>query len=185
MGAFTWVGQFLEAIFSIFPRLIIVRATHAGVKWPCGGEPVELLPGLHIYWPLVTEYELKETARQTKTMPPQGLTTRDLKPVTIQLVVVFRVRDIIKAEGKINWDTDSTVRDISQAAAVKVICDTDFEDLIRNATGSIKEALTQSCRKELDKFGVTVLECKLNQVTTSNVITHIGLSLVVAGEEND
>ena len=183
MGAFTWIGQFFEAIFSIFPRLIIVRATHAAVKWPCGGEPVELLPGLHVYWPLVTEYELKETARQTKVMPPQGLTTSDLIPITIQLLCVYRIRDVIKAEGKQNWDTDSTVRDISQAAAVEVVCSMTFKELIKNATGSVKDRLTAACKKELDKFGVTVLECKLNQVTTAQVLNHIGVSLVVAGEE--
>jgi hypothetical protein len=45
--------------------ILIIRATHGGVKWVRGKRIKALGPGLHIWWPLTTEVEVIVTARQT------------------------------------------------------------------------------------------------------------------------
>jgi len=32
-SAFAWLNQLFQAIYQLFPRILIVRATHGGVKW--------------------------------------------------------------------------------------------------------------------------------------------------------
>ena len=35
-SAFAWLNQLMEAFYRLFPRIIVVRATHGGVKWVRG-----------------------------------------------------------------------------------------------------------------------------------------------------
>ena len=69
-SAFAWLNQLIEAVFRFCPRIVIVRATHAGVKWVHGWKVKAMPPGLHWYWPLTTEVEVLVTARQTLASRP-------------------------------------------------------------------------------------------------------------------
>lgn len=160
--AFGWLSQIFEAILKFFPRIVIVRATHGGVKWQCGSKVKPMLPGLHVYWPLTTDIEVIVTARQTIAIPSQVLTTQDDKKVVVQCVVVYKIRDIVKAIGAANWDVDSTMSDITQAAVVGVIARHTFRELLDSISDtSITTNLTAAVRKELRRFGVHVSRCKL------------------------
>ena len=75
--AFAWLGQIFDAILSFVPRVLIVRATHGGVKWRHGSQVISMLSGLHVYWPLVTEIEIIVTARQTLSLPKQDEQKKD------------------------------------------------------------------------------------------------------------
>jgi len=168
--AFAWLGEIFEAILKFVPRILIVRATHAGVKWRHGSEVRSMAPGLHVYWPLVTEIEVIVVARQTLSLPPQVLTTKDNKKVIVGNVVVYKIRDVVQAIGKINWDVDTTINDITLAAVVSVIARHTLEELLEMvAEDKLNDRLTEATRKELRQFGVFVSRCKLTDFADCKV----------------
>jgi len=168
--AFAWLGQIFEAILMFIPRILIIRATHCGVKWKHGSDVRPMMPGLHAYWPLVTEIEVIVTARQTLAPPKQILTTKDNKKVVIGLVVVYKIRDIVQAIGKINWDVDTTINDITQAAVVSVIAGHTLQEMLDMvAADQLNDCLTEATRKELRQFGVFVSRCKLTDFSDCRV----------------
>jgi regulator of protease activity HflC (stomatin/prohibitin superfamily) len=146
----------------LVPRIIIVRATHGGVKWKRGHKVVAMNPGLHVYWPLLTDIEIIVTARQTLALPIQVLTTKDQKKVVVGTVVVYKIKDVIHAIGRMNWDVDTTINDITQAAVTSVIAKHSFQEIIDMIGDDKSEStLTDAVRKELRPFGVSVRRCKL------------------------
>jgi regulator of protease activity HflC (stomatin/prohibitin superfamily) len=185
--AFAWFGELFEGMISVFPRVIIVRATHGGIKWVRGSKVVPLSPGWYIYWPLTTEYEVIPTGRQTHTPPKQTLTTRDGKSVSIGIVVVYRINDIHQAIGKNNWDVDATVNDVSQAAVTSVIASKTYEQLRQMVCDDVlNDELKTAAKKELSQFGVLVQQCKLTDETrceVTKVIHDVPHLHVQTGEE--
>ena len=170
-AAFSWLGQVFEAILLLFPRVAIIRATHGGVKWRCGSKVIALAPGLHIWWPLISEIEILPTARQTHNVPTQVLTTRDNKKAVIGIVVVYRINNVILAFGQLNWDVDTTVNDIAQAAVVSVIAQYTFVELLEKlGSDKMNCLLTQAAKKELDKFGVAVQQAKITDFAECRVL---------------
>jgi regulator of protease activity HflC (stomatin/prohibitin superfamily) len=160
--AFAWLGQIFDAVLKFVPRIVIVRATHAGVRWRMGARVHAMPPGLHVYWPLTTDIEVLVTARQTNNVPIQVLLTKDRVKLVAGAVVVFKIRDIVQAIGKNNWDVDTTVNDITQAALASVIAESTFDELLAGlSNGELNIKLTQAVRKELRQFGVFVSRCKL------------------------
>lgn len=169
--AFGWLSEVFNAILSLVPRIVIIRATHGGVKWRRGKHIIAMPPGLHIYWPLMTEIEVMPTARQSKNIPIQHLTTKDGKKVAIGVVVVYRIKDVVQAFGGANWDVDTTVNDISQAAVVCQIAGRTHDELLTMiGAGILNGPLTEATRKELSKFGVSVLRCKLTDFAECRVL---------------
>ena len=76
-SALGWLQSIFDTILKLFPRLLIVGATHGGVKFVRGSKVVELKPGLHLYWPIVTEIETYCVVRQVIDLPTYTLTTKD------------------------------------------------------------------------------------------------------------
>jgi regulator of protease activity HflC (stomatin/prohibitin superfamily) len=161
-GAFTWLTQIIEALGRFIPRLVIIRATHAGVKWKCGSQVKAMAPGLHFYWPLTTEVEVMVTARQTLAIPDQVLATKDGKKIVVKTLVVYRIGDIVKAIGKQNWDVDVTVTDLTQAVVVRVIANHTWAEILAGVGDeTFNKTLTHAVRRELRQFGVSVARCRI------------------------
>lgn len=159
--AFNWLGWLAESVLSLVPRIVIVRATHGGVKWRRGKHVMLMEPGLHIYWPIVTDYCVIVTARQTLNLVTQVLTTRDSRKIAVGVVVVYRIADVVLAIGKVNWDVDTTISDIAQAAVVSVIASREYNELLEMlGSGQLGELLTRATKAELRKYGVSVRQCK-------------------------
>jgi regulator of protease activity HflC (stomatin/prohibitin superfamily) len=161
-SAFAWLSQLVETFYKFIPHIVIIRATHAGVKWVRGHKIKALDPGLHFYWPLTTEVEIQVAARQTLAIPDQILTTKDGKKVTVKTLVVYKIRDIVQAIGKINWDTDVTVTDLAQSAVVNIVATRTVDEILKGiADESLTMLLTKAVRRELRQYGVYVARCKL------------------------
>jgi regulator of protease activity HflC (stomatin/prohibitin superfamily) len=97
-----------------------------------------------------------------KPLPIQVLTTKDQKKVVVGTVVVYKIKDVIHAIGRMNWDVDTTINDITQAAVTAVIAKHTFQeimDMIGN--DQFETTLTEAVRKKLRPFGVSVQRCKL------------------------
>lgn len=166
MGAFEWVGQIVEYVLKIVPRLVLIRATHRGIKWRLGKKVFELKPGLHMYWPLITDMETVVVARQTLNLPTQVLLTKDRQQIVVGCLIVYRIKDIILAIGERNFDVDSTVSDITQAAIVEVCSRRSLTELQDGITGEVEKSLTNTVRKRLRQFGVYVTRCAVTDFST-------------------
>jgi len=168
---FGWIGAVFDALLSLIPRIIIVRATHGGVRWRKGRIVKPLAPGLHMYWPVMTDYAIIVTARQTYNLPTQILTTSDNRKVVVGLLVVYRIHDVVQAIGKVNWDVDTTIGDITQAAVVGIIASQPFDKLLGTiATNELNNKFTEATRHELKKYGVSISQCKLTDFAECRVL---------------
>jgi regulator of protease activity HflC (stomatin/prohibitin superfamily) len=170
-SAFAWLNQIFQAIYQFFPRILIVRATHGGVKWVRGKRVVALQPGLHVYWPLTTDVEVIVTARQTLSIPDQYMITKDWKTVGFKTLVVYRIPDVERAIGRNNWDVDTTINDLTQAAVARVIVTHTCEEILAaQANGSLAHMCTKEVRRELRQYGVYISRCKLVDFAPTKVI---------------
>lgn len=186
---FGLLGQILESILSVVPRLVIIRATHQGLKWRYGKHAIAVDPGLSFYWPLVTDMEQYVVARQTLNLPTQVLMTRDKKQVVVGAFIVYKISDIVQAIGERNWHVDATVADITQAAIVEEIMGRDLDDLLAGISGGknseLNKALTANCKGELRQFGVGVGRAGLTDFSTCRVHKVLGgdITRLAADEE--
>ena len=158
-------------------RLMIIRATHEGVRWRRGKKPQRMKSGLHWYWPLVTEVELAVVAHQPLNLVGQTATTKDGQEVIVSGFIVFNIRDVVLAIGERNFDVDDTVGNIAQAAIFEIIMGHSFDDLrdgFADRGSELSKALTVSCRKQLSQFGVSVHRCGLTDFSKSRVYRLVG-----------
>ena len=170
-AAFAWLNQLIQTFYRFIPHLLIVRATHGGVKWVGGSKVVALEPGLHVYWPLTTDVEVIVTARQTLALPEQVLTTKDGKKIVAKTLVVYKIRDVIHAIGKINWDSDTTINDLTQSAVVHVVATHTYDEIMRGIQDeTLTTTLTKAVRKELRQFGVHIVRSKLVDFAETKVL---------------
>lgn len=172
-NAFAWIGGLVEWFGAFIPRLKIVRSTHAGVKFRQGSRPQRMGPGLHVYWPLVTEVEIIPVARQTHNLPSQSLLTKDAKQVVVGGVVVYAIGDVVATLSK-NWDVYDTLNDITLVAIAEVITTHDLAYLLENLTTEVQAKLTAVTRKKLRTYGVRVFRTALTDFSTAIIIKNLG-----------
>lgn len=169
-SAFAWLSELVHTFYKFIPHILIIRATHGGVKWVRGKKIKPLAPGLHFYWPLTTEVEILVTARQTLAIPDQVLATKDGKTVVVKTLVVYKIRDVVHAVGRVNWDVDTTINDLTQSAVVRVIATHTYEEIMQGIRDdTLTQTLTTEVRKELRQFGVYVVRSKLVDFATCRV----------------
>lgn len=166
---FDWIGELVEWMVQIVPRLLVVRTTHRAVKFSRGKNLKLVEPGLNWWWPLVTEVVLVPVARQTINLPTQRLVTKCGKRVVASAVVVYTISDAIQAVGK-SWDYDETIRDISMANIAAIITGHDYKDLVEGLGSGMRAELTRACRGGLSKYGVRVQRCLLTDFCPATVI---------------
>ncbi len=170
--AFAWLGEIMNWIGKWFPRLVIVRSTHAGVRFRHGSKASALNPGLRVYWPLVTEIEVIPTARQTHNLPTQALLTSDGKKVVVSGVVVYAINDVVATIAR-NWDVSDTLNDISMVAITKIVTTHTLEYLLQHLTDEVQDKLTHETRRRLRRYGVSVYWTALTDFSECVVIKNI------------
>lgn len=117
-----------------------------------------LAPGLHIYWPVVTELEIVTVVRQTIDHKPQTITLRDGTTICVRAVSVWRIVDAVKVWTE-NWDISNTVDDLATASLVDILsCVT--KDQLSPIT-VINSLATLESRKLLAPYGVEIESTKL------------------------
>jgi regulator of protease activity HflC (stomatin/prohibitin superfamily) len=163
-----WLTKILDLIISFVPRMVKIRKTHGGVRWPRCGEPVEMKPGISVVWPLVTDWEVVVVARQTEPLPPQSLTLADGTQVTVKGICVYSICDVVAAFGERNWDISSTVGDLSLAAISEVVCRLDKEKI--KHMSKVSAQITRRARAKLEEYGVRVEKCSLIEISLSRTI---------------
>ncbi len=179
---FSWLSDIFNGILQFIPRPLIIRATHGGIVWVFGSKVVELKPGWRWVWPLIMDWEIIPVARQTERIQDQALITKDSKQVVVRVIVIYSIRDLVQAIGQRNWDVGTTVNDIAAAAVIQVVTKWELNDLLTEITGTVEEQLTETCKRELNKFGVTVHKCCFIDFSTCRVYKIMGNSPVETEE---
>lgn len=173
--ALSWVGDIVRALLQFIPRLVLVRATHGAVRFRFGKKAIEMKPGVHFYWPLVTEVDRIVVARQSQDIPPQVLTTADGASVAVAGFATYGISNVVRAIGSKNWDVDGTVKEICAAAIAEVIVQhtlAELRDYLKS--GELRKMLTAECKKQLRQYGVAVKRCSLTDFATCRVYRVIG-----------
>lgn len=155
-----WILELIEAFGSLFPRLHHVRKTHQAVKFK-SGKAVPLGPGLHWYWPIVSEVEELVVVRQTLNLATQAVSAACGRTLALSGVVVYEISDIEKALCK-SHDIEETASDVALCCVVEALQTVTYNELQKLlASGDLTELLTKRARSRLRPFGVRVLSCSL------------------------
>lgn len=72
-----WLGTFFDVIISLFPHLLVIEQGECYIKHKRGKHPVILNPGLHWYWPIISNAEAVDLKWRVIETTAQALTTAD------------------------------------------------------------------------------------------------------------
>ena len=153
--ALGWIGQLVEWVASFIPHYVHVKATHMCVMFTRGHTTVKG-PGLHWYLPFWSDPMMYPIKRQTLNLPPQVLTTKDVREILASVVVTYEIDDIHKALVD-TYDFEDTIRETSQGAVKKVISAKTFDEILNNQH-EIDVELCRRIRSVIRPFGVRVVE---------------------------
>jgi len=179
MDLFSILGELFRSLLKVVPRLVLVRSTHAGVKFRYGTKVLRMdstngifKSGLHFVWPLVTEHEIIPVVRQAIELPAQYLTTKDGATIAVSGTLVFEVSDIVKAMTETS-DFEDDMSTIAAAHIKKTLMKFTFEEIKVNSE-EVDKRLTREMRSALRFAGVRVLEVCLSDFSKTRVLSLFG-----------
>ncbi len=181
---FSWLAEIFNGLLSFIPRPVIVRATHGGIKWRWGHKVIELKPGWRWIWPLTTDWEIIVVARQTHNIvKPQAVESLDGETLAVSALIVYSINDIVKAIGCRNWAVDTTINDIAESAVIHTFSKYPYDYIQQNLCTKIEEELTETCKRELLKYGVLVQQAKISGFAKVEMKMLLGINSHVNFEE--
>ena len=167
-SALGWLGDIFKFIFSLFPHIVIVRKTHAGICWRYGAHERIWDPGLHVYWPLVSEYELYPTVEQTINLQTQTLVTADNCTIAVGGIIQIRIDRVGDILGKV-FDPEQTVSDVCMVALRRVITQRTMDEL-RKESDRLDGELQAAVQAKVAAYGVYVLAAALSDFSPCFVV---------------
>ena len=165
-SALGWIGQIAAWVRQFIPKWIIIPTTHGGVKWVRGKRLVELTPGIHWYWPVVTVLQTYPIVRQSVDLRPQVMVDADWKTFSAGVVVTYTVADL-KQLLSTTFDPDEVMSEISLAAIYSVLTTLTLEEL---QTNDISSALTKAIQDLVTPYGVHVVRAALTEMSPCRVV---------------
>ena len=165
-SALGWIGQIAAGVRQFIPKWIIIPTTHGGVKWVRGKRLVELTPGIHWYWPVVTVLQTYPIVRQSVDLRPQVMVDADGKTFSAGVVVTYTVADL-KQLLSTTFDPDEVMSEISLAAIYSVLTTLTLEEL---QTNDISSALTKAIQDLVTPYGVHVVRAALTEMSPCRVV---------------
>lgn len=169
-SALAWVGQLIDWVGKLIPRWIILNTTEGAVKFVRGTDPVLLGPGIHWWWPAVTEMKPWVVARQSVNLAAQTITTKDGKVIAVGGLLIFRIQDALTLMTD-TWDPDQTIRDLAAGALHEACSQATWEELqTAKNSGLLNKQLRAAMRRRLKPFGVKVLQATLTDFAPARVL---------------
>ena len=160
---FGWLGGFIEWVFQWVPVYEIVQVNERGVKYPRGGEAVELEPGIHWYVPNLSEVVKHHVSRCILYVEPLSLETSDEKPIPVQVgaVLTYHIIDVLRYEVE-NFDADESMAEVAQGELQDIITSHHWDDLKGGTAEGTRLGgkLARRMGKALEPFGVEVESCR-------------------------
>jgi regulator of protease activity HflC (stomatin/prohibitin superfamily) len=167
-AAFGWLDQLAQFVGALFPRLLVVKTSDRVLKYVRGRTQVLLEPGLHVYWPLVTELEACCVVRQVVVHKPHVLETADGVQVIAAGITSYRIVDPVQFLAE-NEDPYSTIDDVVAAAIRQVVVSRDY-DVLGDALPETDAELTAASRRLLRPFGVRVEHTRLTDFARTRTV---------------
>ncbi len=168
-GALAWIGQIAEWIGQFVPRVRNVHIGRRGLKFRHGFVEV-LEPGLHLYWPLTTDWDDYPVVRQGEVLREQTLVTTDDKAVVVGGMLIHEIVDLERLVTTC-YSPVQTVKDIAMTAVHDVCCQLTLEDLkLEQRRGTLDTKLRNEAQRALNSYGVKVLKLMLTDLSPCKVL---------------
>jgi len=145
-----WLNELMVWLGRWFPRLVLIKATHLGVRFGRHGDIRTLGPGLFCYWPITTEVELV-SIRERTTEIAGLLCGREIVALALQ----YTIRDPAEALRSLN-DVFAMLDDRAQAAIAAA-----YQPTVPNAgleAVVVAQLAKEFASKGIDIHAVTVLQ---------------------------
>lgn len=169
-GALAWIGQIAEWIGRLIPRLVIIRTTHSAIKFVRGWKVVKIGPGLHFYWPMITDLVTYPTVRQAEELRGQTIVTTDDKTLLVAGLSIHEVEDLEKLIAH-TYDPQQTIKDITLTAVHDVCCRLSWEEIkAEQRRGTLDTKLKNEAQKALGSYGVRVTKLMLTDLAPCRVL---------------
>ena len=166
------LNSLFRSIFSFIPRLAIVKETDRGVKFIRGKKAKVMNPGVHGYWPLLTEIDSVNVKRQVLKLPVQTLYSKDERTVVAGGVVVYTIEDVYRYLVD-NYDAQESIDEVA-AACLRDIVTSNTVDEIQNSRNGTDFALTKEVSQSLEEFGVRTEYVRFTHFAPARVINIVG-----------
>jgi regulator of protease activity HflC (stomatin/prohibitin superfamily) len=169
-SALAWVGQIAEWFGRLIPRLVIIRTTHAAIKFVRGWKVVTCTPGLHLYWPIVTDIVTYPTARQAEELRGQTIVTTDDKTLLVAGLVIYEVEELEKLIAH-TFAPQQTVKDLTLTAVHDVCCQLSWDEIkAEQRKGTLDTKLKNEAQRALGSYGVRVTKLMLTDLAPCRVL---------------
>jgi regulator of protease activity HflC (stomatin/prohibitin superfamily) len=139
------------------------------VEFP--GQAIALKPGLHIYWPLITEIEDFSVELDSMDLGVQTLLTKDDVTVVVRCVLQFTIFDIIKARVMCT-DFESTIVNLCTPQVALEISRWEYKKnrlLLEEFNKTLKSATVHKLRK----YGIRVVGCPIQDLAPAKVFRNM------------
>src|SRR5581483_7486267 len=124
-SALAWVGQIADWVGQFVPRVRNVHVGRRGIKFRHGA--VEIVePGLHIYWPLTTDWDDYPVVRQGEVLREQTLVTKDDKSIVVGGMLIHEITNLDTLVTTC-YSSVQTVKDIAMTVVHDVCCRMSWE----------------------------------------------------------
>lgn len=168
-SALAWIGKIAEWVGAFIPRWIILDVTMGGCKYVGGKKLVPLGPGVHFYWPARTTIDTYPIARQTDDLRSQTLVTTDDRTIVVGGMITYKVNDIAKLLGS-SFHAPTSIKIVALAAIHNVCCRMSWAELkLEQQRGTLDTKLKNTARRELEDYGVTVIDVQLTDLAPTRV----------------
>lgn len=166
--ALSWLGDIIRGLLKFVPRLVVIKSTEGGVAF-VRGTPRQILPGrMLFYWPLWTELYCLPVNRQTIDLRGQAYVTSDMRVIAVSGVVVYDVRDPMKA-CTVAHDLDVAIRDIALGTILRALRDKTLAQIYEGRE-AIDSALERELRAQTRNWGVSIISVFLSDLAPCSVI---------------
>lgn len=180
-SALAWIGWVAEWLGKFIPRREILDMTEGAIKYKGGNKPIFCGPGIHWWWPWRSTWTHYPMKRQPVRLDTQTLESSDGKTFMASGVLIFEVADLL-ALITTTFSADRTVEEMAGTALHDALCKLTWPKLQEGQQkGTLKTALKNAAQKELDGFGVNVIQFKLNTLARCRVYK---VSQSTSSEEN-
>lgn len=182
-GALEWIGKIAEWLGRFIPAWILMDSTQGAVKfqtvrvrdlcagrWTMGARSIALGPGLHFYWPAVSQIKQWTVARQSINLATQTITTSDDKTVAVGGILIFRIVDVLEIVAN-TWHPDDAIRGVA-AGVVHDVCSAGSWHALKAAkcSGALKRDMLEALRDRLRPFGVVPIDAPLTDFALTRVL---------------
>jgi regulator of protease activity HflC (stomatin/prohibitin superfamily) len=111
-------------------------------------------PGLHFKIPFIQIIETTEVVTTTQNLPPQSLTTKDGKSVTVSGIIKFSIKDVVPLFTSV-VDREDVLRDVALGAIHRAVRSREWGEIIKDQ-GTLEKEVRSSIADDVNKLGFKI-----------------------------